>query len=32
MIVCVAGETHEALEPLYQEVLAFEGSLGVRFA
>lgn len=32
MVVCAAGDTHGAIDRLYQEVLAFEESLGVRFA
>ena len=32
MIVCAAGDIHGAIDRLYQEVLAFEESLGVRFA
>ena len=32
MIVCAAGDIHGAIDRLYDEVLAFEESLGVRFA
>ena len=31
MIICAAGDIHGALDRLYEDVLAFEGSLGVRF-
>jgi hypothetical protein len=31
MILCAAGDIHGALDRLYEDVLAFEGSLGVRF-
>lgn len=32
MIICAAGDTHGLLDRLYGDVLAFEDSLGVRFA
>lgn len=32
MVICAAGDTHGAIDRLFQEVLAFEKSLGVRFA
>ena len=32
MFICAAGDTHGAIDRLYDEVLAFEESLGVRFA
>lgn len=32
MFICAAGDIHGAIDRLYQEVLAFEESLGVRFA
>lgn len=32
MIICAAGDIHGAIDRLYQEVLAFEEPLGVRFA
>ena len=32
MIFCAAGDIHGALDRLYDDVLAFEASLGVRFA
>jgi hypothetical protein len=32
MIVCAAGDIHGAIHRFYHEVLAFEESLGVRFA
>jgi len=32
MIVCAAGDIHGAIARLYEEILAFEKSLGVRFA
>jgi hypothetical protein len=31
MIVCAAGDIHGALDRMYEDVLAFEASLGVRF-
>jgi predicted phosphohydrolase len=31
MIICAAGDIHGAIEQLYDDVLAFEESLGVRF-
>jgi hypothetical protein len=31
MIICAAGDIHGALDQLYEDVLAFEESLGVRF-
>ena len=31
MILCAAGDTHGALDRLYDDVLAFEAALGVRF-
>ncbi len=31
MIICVAGDIHGAMDRLYQDVLAFEASLGIRF-
>ncbi|MFV1960168.1 MAG: metallophosphoesterase, partial [Planctomycetota bacterium] len=31
MILCAAGDTHGALDRLYEDVLAFEAALGVRF-
>jgi len=31
MIICAAGDIHGALDRLYEDVLAFEGTLGVRF-
>jgi hypothetical protein len=31
MIICAAGDVHEGLDRLFEDVLAFEGSLGVRF-
>lgn len=31
MIICAAGDIHGALDQLFEDVLAFEGSLGVRF-
>ncbi len=31
MIICVAGDIHGAIDRLYQGVLAFEASLGIRF-
>ena len=31
VIVCAAGDIHGAIDRLYDEVLAFEESLGVRF-
>lgn len=32
MVICAAGDTHGAIDRLFQEVFAFEKSLGVRFA
>lgn len=32
VIVCAAGDTHGAIDRLCEEVLAFEASLGLRFA
>jgi hypothetical protein len=32
MIICAAGDIHGALDYLYEDVLAFEEALGVRFA
>ncbi len=32
MIVCAAGDIHGSIDRLYEDVLAFEESLGVRFA
>ena len=32
MIICAAGDIHGALDRLYDDVLAFESHLGVRFA
>jgi len=32
VIVCAAGDIHGAIDRLYQEVLAFEESLGAHFA
>jgi len=31
MIICAAGDIHGALDQLFEDLLAFEGSLGVRF-
>jgi len=31
MIICVAGDIHGAMDRLYQDVLAFEASLDIRF-
>jgi hypothetical protein len=31
MIICAAGDIHGALSQLYDDVIAFEESLGVRF-
>jgi hypothetical protein len=31
MIICVAGDIHGAMDRLYQDVLAFEASPGIRF-
>jgi len=31
MLICAAGDIHGAMGLLYRDVLAFEGSLGVRF-
>jgi Icc-related predicted phosphoesterase len=31
MIICAAGDIHGAMNRLYEDVLAFEGALGVRF-
>jgi hypothetical protein len=31
MFICAAGDIHGAMDRLYDDVLAFEGSLGVRF-
>ncbi len=31
MMICAAGDIHGALDRLYEDVLAFEVSLGVRF-
>ncbi len=31
MLLCAAGDTHGAIDRLYAEVIAFEGTLGVRF-
>jgi len=31
MLICVAGDTHGALDRLYQDVASFEGSLQVQF-
>jgi predicted phosphodiesterase len=31
MLICAAGDIHGAMNRLYQDVLAFEASLGVRF-
>jgi predicted phosphodiesterase len=31
MFICAAGDIHEAMERLYEDVLAFEALLGVRF-
>jgi predicted phosphodiesterase len=32
MLICVAGDIHGAMDRLYQDVLAFEASLGIRFS
>jgi hypothetical protein len=31
MFICAAGDTHGAIDRLYEDVLAFETVLGVRF-
>ena len=31
MLICAAGDIHGAMNRLYQDVFAFEASLGVRF-
>src|SRR5216683_7233148 len=31
MLICAAGDIHGAMDRLYQDVFAFEASLGVRF-
>jgi hypothetical protein len=31
MFICAAGDIHGAMDRLYEDVLAFEESLGVRF-
>jgi len=31
MLICAAGDIHGAIDRMYDEILAFEGSLGVRF-
>ena len=31
MLLCAAGDTHGAINRVYDEILAFEGTLGVRF-
>jgi Icc-related predicted phosphoesterase len=31
MIICAAGDIHGAIDRLYQDVLAFEATLGIRF-
>jgi hypothetical protein len=31
MLICAAGDIHGAMDRLYQDVLAFEASLGLRF-
>ena len=31
MILCAAGDIHGALDRMYEDVLAFEATLGVRF-
>jgi hypothetical protein len=31
MLICAAGDIHSAMSSLYQDVFAFEASLGVRF-
>lgn len=31
MFICAAGDVHGAMNRLYEDVLAFEGILGVRF-
>ena len=32
MIICAAGDIHGAMDRMYEDVLAFEAALGVRFA
>ena len=31
MFICAAGDIHGAMDRLYDSILAFEASLGVRF-
>jgi hypothetical protein len=31
MVICAAGDIHGAMDRMYQDVLAFEAKLGVRF-
>jgi len=31
MLICAAGDIHGALDRLYEDVLAFEDTLGMRF-
>jgi hypothetical protein len=31
MIICAAGDIHGAMDRMYEDVLAFEAALGVRF-
>jgi hypothetical protein len=31
MLICAAGDIHGSMDRLYQDVFAFEASLGVRF-
>ena len=31
MLICAAGDIHGAMDRLYQDVFAFEASLGIRF-
>jgi hypothetical protein len=32
MILCAVGDIHGAIDHMYEDVLAFEEALGVRFA